>query len=150
MNQSSEEQQNSEEQRYGGTIDTRSGLSRIRWGRVLLAGIAPHILWNIVLPVFVVFEDDPTFAAWVPWGATEGLINWFSVWGVYVVMFGATAAGAAVIGRTVPSDTAVVHGVLIGVVAASIALTFHPLGFTAVALFVLTVTAGWIGQLLGR
>ncbi|MFB9806895.1 hypothetical protein ACFFQF_17395 [Haladaptatus pallidirubidus] len=35
------------------------------------------------------------------------------------------------------------HGLLIGVTAASIALLFQPIDIIAIGLFVLTVAAGW-------
>jgi hypothetical protein len=143
--------QDSEKQRYSGIKSTRSGLSSLRWGRILIGGIAPHMLWEIVLTVFIFVEIDATVATWIPWGISEGLINWFGSWGIYTaILFGATAASAAIIGRTVPSEVTVVHGVLVGMVAASITLTLQPLGLVAVVLFVLTVAAGWVGQFIGR
>jgi hypothetical protein len=124
---------------------TRSEISEMRWGRILIAGIAPHALWNLILPLFVVLETDPTVATWFPWVASEGLLTSFSAWGIPIVTIVATATVAALVGRTVPADTAFMHGLLIGVIAATIALLFQPIGIIAIGLFVLTVAAGWAG-----
>jgi hypothetical protein len=118
-------------------------LSNVKWARVLLAGVAVPVVANLVLAAAVVVVSEPTF------GFGTGIQEFAGqAWFVPALRVLLTALAAAWVARTVGESAATLHGVLVGVVVAAIGLAFsNPFSLRALALFVLTVAAGWSGGL---
>jgi hypothetical protein len=116
-------------------------LSNVKWARVLLAGVAVPVVANLVLAAAVVVVSDPTF------GFGTGIQEFSGqAWFVPALRVLLTALAAAWVARTVGESAATLHGLL--VVVAAIGLAFsNPFSLRALALFVLTVAAGWSGGL---
>jgi hypothetical protein len=125
---------------YAGQI-LEKPLSNVKWARVLLAGVAVPVVANLVLAAAVVVVSDPTF------GFGTGIQEFSGqAWFVPDLRVLLTALAAAWVARTVGESAATLHGLL--VVVAAIGLAFsNPFSLRALALFVLTVAAGWSGGL---
>jgi hypothetical protein len=125
---------------YAGQI-LEKPLSNVKWARVLLAGVAVPVVANLVLAAAVVVVSDPTF------GFGTGIQEFAGqAWFVPALTVLLTALAAAWVARTVGESAATLHGLL--VVVAAIGLAFsNPFSLRALALFVLTVAAGWSGGL---
>jgi hypothetical protein len=125
---------------YAGQI-LEKPLSNVKWARVLLAGVAVPVVANLVLAAAVVVVSDPTF------GFGTGIQEFSGqAWFVPALRVLLTALAAAWVARTVGESAATLHGLL--VVVAAIGLAFsNPFSLRALALFVLTVAAGWSGGL---
>jgi hypothetical protein len=125
---------------YAGQI-LEKPLSNVKWARVLLAGVAVPVVANLVLAAAVVVVSDPTF------GFGTGIQEFAGqAWFVPDLRVLLTALAAAWVARTVGESAATLHGLL--VVVAAIGLAFsNPFSLRALALFVLTVAAGWSGGL---
>lgn len=116
-------------------------LSRVRWGRVLVGGVVPHVGWNVALALLVVLGTEPSIETWLPALSNPGLVGPYGVWGVPITLIVFTWVVAAIVGRSVRTEDAGLHGLLIGLVAAIVGLTFGQFVVT----FVLVAGAGWIG-----
>lgn len=100
-------------------------LSNVKWGRTILAGITPHVVWNLMLVVSVTIGFQ---------------LDRYGPWNMLVLVPLLTLCVAVVVARSTRPD-ATLHGVLVGLTSALIGLTFglFPLQF------VVTVAAGWLG-----
>lgn len=121
--------------------DSKAQFAQIKWGRVLVGGILPHVGWNVALPLLVVLGDEPSVATWLPALSNPGLVGPFGVWGVPILTIALAGVMGVLVGRTVDEDLARFHGLLVGLLAAIIGLAF---GLFAVV-FVLTTISGWVG-----
>lgn len=126
-------------------------LSRVRWGRVLLAGVATHVASVVVAVLLVVVY---TFLAVGPQGEpSTGLIDplasQVATWPLPILTFLAAAWAAR---RAEEPPTAALHGLLVGLLVALIfaVLYFGPFSAGGLALFALTLAAGFVGGLVGR
>jgi hypothetical protein len=120
-------------------------LSKVKWMRVLLAGVAVPVVANLVLAVVVVVVSDPTFGFGT---RAQELAGQAGAWLMPALTVLLTAFAAAWVARTVEESAATLHGLLVGVIVAAISLAFsNPFSLTTLALFVLTVAAGWSGGL---
>ncbi len=124
-------------------------LSSVRWGRILLASIATHVI-NLAVTVLAVVVY--AMASTLPSGGEPGFVDQIAggtaTWGVPVLTFFA----AAWVPRKVEAETAVLHGLLVGLIVAVIfgLLFFWPFDLATLVLFALTVAAGCLGGLVGR
>lgn len=93
-------------------------LSRVRWGRVLLAGLATHVASVVVAMLLVVVY---TFLAVGPQGEPSAgiidpLASQVATWPLPILTFLAAAWAA----RRVEPATAALHGLLVGLLVALI------------------------------
>ncbi len=125
-------------------------VSNVKWGRVVLASIATHLV-NVVLAVVVVFVST-ILAVGVQAAPDQGSFDARSAqigtWGMPVL----TILTAAWVARTVEPSTATLHGVLVGLLVTIIfgLVFFWPFDLATLALFALMIVAGWLGGLTGR
>lgn len=124
------------------------GLSSVRWKRVLLAVCATHVL-NLavsVLAIIVYVLASSTLLSGAPDLAGQ-IAGGMAVWGVPVVTFFAAVWATL----RVESQTAALHGLLVGLLVAAVfgLLFFWPLDMASLALFVLMITAGLVGGVIG-
>lgn len=105
-------------------------MSNVKWGRVVAAGIAAVVVDDVMFAVV-------PFAGWFLWPVsgwlTPALAALLAFW----------------VGRTVPPDAAVRHGVLVGAVAGVGTLVVGLPGF-ALLPALLTAVAGAVGGAVGR
>jgi hypothetical protein len=125
-------------------------LSKVRWGRILLAGLATHVA-NVVVAVLLIVvytllavgpQREPSG------GIIDPLVSQVATWPVLILMFFAAAWTA----RRAQPATAALHGLLVGFLVAVIfaVLYFGPFSAGGLALFALTLAAGFLGGLVGR
>jgi hypothetical protein len=110
--------------------------------RVLLAAVAVHLA-GIALPVVFV----PVFAILAGGGFAGEFAVLISTWTLPVV----TLPAAIWVARGGPQETAVLNGLLVGLLVAGLqaVLFFWPNDVRSVALFALIVAAGLAGGLVG-
>ena len=126
-----------------------ANLSKVTWGRVLLAGIAAQVVAHVALVVLVFIATDPTFG--VPWVVPDASLPQLGTWFVAVLTAPPAFCAAALVARTVAARAAGLHGSLVGLVVAVIGLlTFWPPAPPMLAMLALAVAAGWLGGLAGR
>ena len=130
----------------------------LKWGRVVVAGVLATVLAFAV--VFLVVTVYAASLAAQAQGAPnpDQIARFAEVTGAWLgpvlaVLF--TAGAAWLVARSVASDVASRHGlvvgVLVGLIVAVIDLTFGgSFGVGALVRFVLTVGAGWLGGRLGK
>src|SRR5688572_13055597 len=99
-----------------------SDAAQAKWVRVLLAGMAPHLLSGAVQS-----------GAYLP--GAQGLL----------LLALLTLLAGAIVARTVDSAIDAPHGVLVGLVAGLAGLRPGPLDLPTLAVFGLTASAGWLG-----
>jgi len=124
-------------------------LSNVRWGRVLVAGLATHVA-NVVVAVLLIViytlltvgpQREPSA------GITDSLASQVATWPVPIL----TLFAAAWVARKVRSETASLHGLLVGLLVAGIfaILYFGPSGMWGLLLFTLMIAAGFLGASVG-
>jgi hypothetical protein len=126
----------------------------LRWGRVVVAGVVATVLAFAV--VFLVVAVYAASLATQAQGApdpdqiarfAEGTGAWLGP--VLALLF--TAGAAWLVARSVASEAATRHGLVVGLVVAVVDLALGgPFGVGALVGFVLTVGAGWMGGRLGK
>jgi hypothetical protein len=99
-----------------------SDATQAKWVRVLLAGVAPHIVSGAVLTG----THSP---------GAQGLL----------VLALLTLLAGAIVVRTVDPTIDAPHGMLVGLVAGLVGLRPGPLDLPTLAVFGLTAGAGWLG-----
>jgi hypothetical protein len=125
-------------------------LSKVRWDRVLLAGVATHVA-NVVVAVLLIVvytllavgpQREPSG------GITDPLASQVATWPVPILTLFAAARAA----RKAEPATALLHGLLVGFLVAVIfgVLYFAPFDLSGLLLFTLMIVAGLVGGLIGR
>jgi hypothetical protein len=125
-------------------------LSKVRWGRVLLASLVTHVA-NVVVAVLLIVvytllavgpQREPSG------GITDPLASQVATWPVPILTLFAAAWAAS----TAERPTAALHGLLVGFLVAVIfgVLYFGPFNLEALLLFALMIAAGFVGGLTGR
>jgi hypothetical protein len=125
-------------------------LSKIRWGRVLLASLATHIA-NVVVAVLLIVVYTLLavgFQRELSGGITDPLASQVATWPVPIL----TVFAAAWAARKVKPAVAALHGLLVGFFVGVIfaVLYFGPFNVWGLLLFVLMIAAGLVGGLIGR
>jgi hypothetical protein len=125
-------------------------LSKVRWGRILLAGLATHIA-NVVVAVLliVVYTLLAVGPQRVPSGGITGsLASQLATWPAPILTLFAAAWAA----RRAEPATAALHGLLVGFLVAVIfaVLYFGPFSVWGLLLFALMIAAGFVGGWIGR
>jgi hypothetical protein len=122
-------------------------LSKVRWGRVLLAGLVTHVA-NVVVAVLLIVVY--TFLAVGPQrepsgGVTDSLASQVATWPVPILTLFAAAWAA----RRAKPAAAALHGLLVGLLVAVIfgALYFWPFGLWGMLQFAFMIAAGLLGAL---
>ena len=125
-------------------------LSKVRWGRVLLAGLATHVA-NFVVAVLLIFVY--TLLAVEPQrepsgGITDPLASLVGTWPVPIL----TLFAAVLVARRAEPATAALHGLLVGLLVAVIFAVFYfvPFNVWGLLLFALMTAAGLVGGWIGR
>jgi hypothetical protein len=133
-----------------GSLAVTTLLSNVRWVRVLLAGVATHAVNVVVSVVLIVVYSLLTIG---PGGHPDtGSVNWFanlvSTWTLPLL----TLLSATWAARGARPRAAAWYGLSIGLlVAGSFGLLyFWPNDLPSLALFVLTIAAGFAGGVIGR
>jgi hypothetical protein len=133
-----------------GSLAVTTLLSNVRWVRVLLAGVATHVV-NVVVPVVLIVGYSLLTIG--PAGHPDtGSVNWFanmvSTWTLPLL----TLLSAIWVARGARPRAAAWYGLLVGLlVAGSFGLLyFWPNDLPSLALFVLTIAAGFAGGVIGR
>jgi hypothetical protein len=122
-----------------GSLAVTTLLSNVRWLRVLLAGVATHVVNVVVSVVLIVGYSLLTIG---PAGYPDtGSVNWF-----------ANMVSTIWVARSARPRAAAWYGPLVGLlVAGSFGLLyFWPNDLPSLALFVLTIAAGFAGGVIGR
>jgi hypothetical protein len=125
-------------------------LSKVRWGRVLVAGMVTHVA-NVVVavPLVVVYTLVAVGPQREPSGGiTDSLASQVATWPVPIL----TLSAAAWVARKVRPETASLHGLLVGLLVAVIfgVIYFGPFDLWGLLLFALMIAAGFVGGLIGR
>src|SRR5918994_7497263 len=124
-------------------------LSKVRWGRILLAGLVTHVA-NVVVAVLLIVvymllavgpQREPSG------GIIDPLASQVATWPVPILTLFAAAWAAR---RAEPATTAL-HGLLVGLLVAVIfgVLYFAPFDLWGLLLFALMIAAGLLGALVG-
>ena len=125
-------------------------LSKVRWGRVLLAGLVTHVA-NVVVAVLLIVvytllavgpQREPSG------GITDPLASQVATWPVPILTLFAAAWAA----RRAEPATAALHGLLVGFFVAVLFSVFYfaPFDLWGLLLFALMIAAGFAGGLIGR
>jgi hypothetical protein len=125
-------------------------MANVRWGRILLAGLATHVA-NVVVAVLLIvvytllavgFQSEPSG------GINDPLASQVATWPVPILTLFAAAWAA----RKVKPTTAALHGLLVGFLVAVIfgLLYFAPFNLWGLLLFALMIVAGLVGGMIGR
>jgi hypothetical protein len=125
-------------------------LSKVRWGRVLLAGLVTHVA-NVVVAVLLIVvytllavgpQREPSG------GMTDPLASQVATWPVPILTLFAAAWAA----RRAEPATAALHGLLVGFLVAVLFSVFYfaPFDLWGLLLFALMIAAGFAGGLIGR
>jgi hypothetical protein len=125
-------------------------LSDVKWVRVLLAGVATHVV-NVVVSVVLIVAYS--LLAIGPGGPPDGdslnrFASWVSTWTLPLL----TLLSATWAARGARPGAAAWYGLSIGLLVAGIygLLFFWPNDLPSLALFVLTIAAGYVGGVIGR
>ena len=125
-------------------------LSKVRWGRVLLAGLVTHVA-NVVVAVLLIVAY--TLLAVGPQrepsgGITDPLASQVATWPVPILTLFAAAWAA----RRAKPAAAALQGLLVGFLVAVVfgVLYFGPVNLWGLLLFALMIVAGLAGGLIGR
>jgi hypothetical protein len=124
-------------------------LSKVRWGRVLLAGFVTHVA-NVVVAVLliVVYTLLAVGSQREPGeGLTDPLASQVATWPVPIL----TLLAAVWAARRAEPATAALYGLLVGFLVAAIfgVLYFWPFTLWGLLLFALMIAAGLLGALVG-
>ena len=123
-------------------------LSKVRWGRVLLASLATHVA-NVVVVVLLIVAYTLVavgFQRELSGGIRDPLASQVATWPVPILTLFAAAWAA----RKVKPATAVLHGLLVGILVGVIfaVLYFGPFNMWGLLLFALMIAAGLLGALV--
>jgi hypothetical protein len=125
-------------------------LSDVKWVRVLLAGVATHVV-NVVLSVVLIvayslLTIDPVGPP--DGGSVDRFAGWVSTWTMPLV----TLLSATWAARGARPPAAAWYGLSVGLLVAGIfgLLFFWPNDMPSLALFVFTIAAGFVGGVIGR
>ena len=125
-------------------------LSDVKWVRVLLAGVATHVV-NVVVSVVLIVAYS--LLAIGPGGPPDGdsvnrFVSWVSTWPLPLL----TLLSATWAARGARPGAAAWYGLSIGLLVAGLfgLLFFWPNDLPSLALFVLTIAAGYVGGVIGR
>jgi hypothetical protein len=125
-------------------------LSDVKWVRVLLAGVATHVV-NVVVSVVLIVAYS--LLAIGPGGPPDGdsvnrFASWVSTWTLPLL----TLLSATWTARGARPGAAAWYGLSIGLLVAGIfgLLFFWPNDLPSLTLFVLTIAAGYVGGVIGR
>jgi hypothetical protein len=124
-------------------------MANVRWGRILLAGLATHVA-NVVVAVLLIVvytllavgpQREPSG------GFTDPLASQVATWPVPILTFFAAAWAS----RRAEPATAALYGLLVGFLVAVIfgVLYFWPFSVWGLLLFALVIAAGFLGALGG-
>jgi hypothetical protein len=124
-------------------------LTKVRWGRILVAGLLTHVA-NVVVAVLLIViysllavgpQREPSG------GLTDSLASQVATWPVPIL----TLFAAAWVARKVRPRTDSLHGLLVGLLVAVIfaILYFGPSSVWGLLLFTLMIVAGFLGALGG-
>jgi hypothetical protein len=124
--------------------------SDVTWVRVLLAGVATHVV-NIVLSVVLIvayslLTIDPGGPP--DGGSVDRFAGWVSTWTMPLV----TLLSATWAARGARPPAAAWYGLSVGLLVAGIfgLLFFWPNDMPSLALFAFTIAAGFVGGVIGR
>jgi len=125
----------------------KAQFSQMHWGRVLLTSVLVVLLVVILNTVLFVLATH----VWSQPDQAQLAIQ-VSSWSTYLLLLLLTCGGAVWVARTVEKE-ALLHGLLMGLVVGLI-LCFLSLGFgspvlMALVTFVLIMTAGFLGGIVG-
>ena len=125
-------------------------LSDVKWVRVLLAGVATHVV-NIVLSVvLIVAYSMLTIGPGSPpdEDSVDRFAGWVSTWTMPLL----TLLSATWAARGARPPAAAWYGLSVGLLVASIfgLLFFWPNDMPSLALFAFTIAAGFVGGVIGR
>jgi hypothetical protein len=125
-------------------------LSDVKWVRVLLAGVATHVV-NIVLSVvLIVAYSMLTIGPGSPpdGDSVDRFAGWVSTWTMPLL----TLLSATWAARGARPPAAAWYGLSVGLLVASIfgLLFFWPNDMLSLALFAFTIAAGFVGGVIGR
>jgi hypothetical protein len=123
--------------------------SKVRWSRILLAGLVTHVA-NVVVAVLLIViytllavgpQREPSG------GFTDPLASQVATWPVPILTLFAAAWAA----RGAEPTTAALYGLLVGFLVAVIfgVLYFWPFSLWGLSLFALVIAAGFLGALVG-
>lgn len=127
-------------------------LQDVRWGWVVAAGVAVHLLQIALATVtsvvaataLTLVTQGPPDARWM-----ERLIDMATLWTTPALTVLLTVVAGLWVAHRARSGAALLHGVLVGVLVAAVGFSFWPLNFETAALGVMTVIAGWLGARWG-
>ena len=125
-------------------------LSDVKWVRVLLAGVATHVV-NVVLSVVLIvayslLTISPAESA--DTDSVDRFAGWVSTWTIPLL----TLLSASWAARAARPPAAVWYGLSVGLLVAGIfgLLFFWPNDMPSLALFAFTIAAGFVGGVIGR
>jgi hypothetical protein len=125
-------------------------LSDVKWVRVLLAGVATHVVNVVVSVVLIVAYSLRTIGSggYMDTGSVDWFANVVSTWTLPLL----TLLSATWAARGARPRAAAWYGLSIGLlVAGSFGLLFFwPNDLPSLALFVLTIASGFAGGVIGR
>lgn len=123
-------------------------LSSVRWRRILLAVAGTHVVNLAVTVLAIIVYAVATSILYSEAPDRVGQIaSLTAIWGMPMVTFFAAAWATL----RVESETAALHGLLVGLLAATAfgLLFFWPSDIASLLLFAITITAGLVGGLVG-
>jgi hypothetical protein len=122
----------------------------VKWVRVLLAGVATHVV-NVVLSVVLIvayslLTISPGESADAD--SVDRFAGWVSTWTIPLL----TLLSATWAARAAQPPAAVWYGLSVGLLVAGIfgLLFFWPNDMPSLALFAFTIAAGFVGGVIGR
>jgi hypothetical protein len=122
----------------------------LKWVRVLLAGVATHVV-NVVLSVVLIvayslLTISPAESA--DTDSVDRFAGWVSTWTIPLL----TLLSATWAARAARPPAAVWYGLSVGLLVAGIfgLLFFWPNDMPSLALFAFTIAAGFVGGVIGR
>ena len=122
----------------------------VKWVRVLLAGVATHVV-NVVLSVVLIvayslLTISPAESA--DTDSVDRFAGWVSTWTIPLL----TLLSATWAARAARPPAAVWYGLSVGLLVAGIfgLLFFWPNDMPSLALFAFTIAAGFVGGVIGR
>lgn len=132
--------------------DMTTMLQEVRWGWILVAGVAVHavqialatVISVVATTALTLVTQGPPDVTWL-----ERLLSIASFWTTPVLTVLLTVVAGLWVAHQVRNGAALLHGVLVGVLVAAVGFSFQPLNFEAVALALMTIIAGWLGALWG-
>jgi hypothetical protein len=122
----------------------------LKWVRVLLAGVATHVV-NVVLSVVLIVAYSLLTISPAESAGTDSVdrfAGWVSTWTIPLL----TLLSATWAARAARPPAAVWYGLSVGLLVAGIfgLLFFWPNDMPSLALFAFTIAAGFVGGVIGR